>query len=223
MASDLLGVPLTQSAANARPGPIDLSTPLSFETSFRFPLQSTASRREMLIGAAFLLLPGIGWLLNMGHRIMMVHRMLQGQSAWPSWAHPLTLLRHGAVTFGGMVYYYLPGLALVVAGVRLDRAWMLALGAALCVLATIAIPGYMTHYCRRFDVREIYDPFRALSRVRQGGRAYWHAWAIALSALALSFLGLLAAGVGFLVSSVWFWQVAGFGFARVFSPDESEP
>ncbi|MBV9107926.1 MAG: hypothetical protein JO306_00790 [Gemmatimonadetes bacterium] len=204
-------------AATVRPGPIDLSTPLSLETSFRFPLQSTASRREVLIGAALLLLPGVGWLMNMGHRIMLVHRMLHGQSAWPAWTHPLTLLRHGLVTFGGMLYYYLPGLVLIGAGLRLDRAWMLGVGAGLCVLATIAIPGYMTHYCRRFDAREIYNPFRALSRVRQGGRACWHAWAIALTALALSFLGLLAAGLGFLVSSVWFWQVAGFSFARVFS------
>ena len=83
--------------------------------------------------------------------------------------------------------------------------------------ATIAIPGFMTHYCRDFDAAEIYSPVRALSRALQGSAAYWHAWGIALAALALSFLGLLAFGVGFLVTSVWFWQVAGFSFARVFS------
>lgn len=196
---------------------IDLSTPLSLETSFRFPLQSSASRREVLIGAALLLLPGVGWLLNMGHRILMVHHMLHGRSAWPSWGNPLILLRHGVITFGGMLYYYLPGAALVVWGHRAGHPWLVGLGVALCLLATLAIPGYMTHYCRAFDHREIYDPFRALSRVRQGGRAYWHAWGIALTALALSFAGLLAAGLGFLVSSVWFWQVAGFSFARVFA------
>jgi hypothetical protein len=32
-----------------------------------------------------------------------------------------------------------------------------------------------------------------------------------------SFVGLLAFGVGFFVTSVWFWQVAGFSFATVFS------
>jgi hypothetical protein len=36
---------------------------------------------------------------------------------------------------------------------------------------------------------------------------------IALAALACSFLGLLGLGVGFLFSSVWFWQVTGFSFA----------
>ena len=36
-------------------------------------------------------------------------------------------------------------------------------------------------------------------------------------ALALSFLGLWLLGIGFFVTSVWFWQVAGFSFATVFS------
>jgi hypothetical protein len=35
--------------------------------------------------------------------------------------------------------------------------------------------------------------------------------------LLLSFMGLLACGVGFLVTSVWFWQLAGFSFATVFT------
>lgn len=79
------------------------------------------------------------------------------------------------------------------------------------------MPGYMTHYCRSYDAREIFDPFRAFNRILQGGRLYWKAWAIALCALAISFLGLLALGIGFLVTSVWFWQVAGFSFASVFT------
>ena len=111
--SDLPGVPLTDTAANVYSGPIDLSTPLSLATSFRFPLQSTASRREVWIGAALLLLPGVGWLLNMGHRVMMVHRMLHGQSAWPSWTDPLTLLLWAgglfAATFGSYLLGYRQG------------------------------------------------------------------------------------------------------------------
>jgi hypothetical protein len=92
------------------------------------------------------------------------------------------------------------------------------LAAPLLMAATIAIPGYMTHYCREYDMGEIFNPFRALRRVLEGGTAYWKAWVIALAALCLSFLGLLLAGVGFLFTSVWFWQVAGFSFASVFSP-----
>lgn len=197
--------------------PIDLHTPLDLRTSFAFPLQSRESRREVLIGAALLLIPFVGWVLNMGHRIMLVHRMLHGQPAWPAWRNWPQLLKHGLLTFGGMLYYYAPGLLLAAAGYRLGSTPRVAAGAVLLVLATVAIPGYMTHYCRAFDAAEIYNPARALSRALQGGTAYWRAWAIALAALALSFAGLLAFGAGFLVTSVWFWQVAGFSFARVFS------
>ena len=35
--------------------------------------------------------------------------------------------------------------------------------------------------------------------------------------MVLSFLDLLGFGFGFLVTSVWFWQVAGFSFATVFT------
>jgi hypothetical protein len=197
--------------------PITLHTPLDLRSSFAFPLQSARARREVLVGAALLLVPVVGWLLNMGHRVMMVHRMLRGEPAWPSWRNHGELLRHGLVTFAGMLFYYAPGLALLAAAWRTGMPALAAAGGLLLVLATLAIPGYMTHYCRDFDAAEIFNPARALGRALQGGAAYWHAWAIALAALALSFAGLLAVGVGFLVTSVWFWQVAGFSFARVFS------
>lgn len=196
---------------------ITLQTPLDLRSSFAFPLQSARARREVLIGAALLLIPLVGWLLNMGHRVMMVHRMLHGEAAWPSWRNYGELLRHGAVTFAGMLYYYVPGLALLAIAWTVDASALAALGGLLLVLATLAIPGYMTHYCRAFDAAEIFNPARALGRALQGGGAYWHAWWIALAALALSFAGLLAFGIGFLVTSVWFWQVAGFSFARVFT------
>lgn len=196
---------------------ITIRTPLSLRTSFRFPVQTPEGRREVLWGGFLLLaLPGIGWLLNMGHRVAMVHRMIHGQAPWPAWRGYGQLLRHGLVTFAGMLYYYAPGLLAGWAAWRTESVALGALALALAALATIAIPGFMTHYCVAFDAREIFDPFRALSRVAQGGVAYWRAWGIALAALALSFVGLLALGVGFLVTSVWFWQVAGFSFASVF-------
>jgi hypothetical protein len=197
--------------------PIDLTTPLSIGASLRFPLQSPRSRREVWLGAAWLLVPVVGWLMNMGHRIRMVHNLQHGRPAWPAWQDPLDLLKHGAITFAGMACYGAPGVLLVAAGLYWQLSWATALGALLWVGAVIAIPGYMSHYCRELDPREIFDPFRALSRVKQGGVAYWRAWGVVLVAMALSSIGLLAFGVGFLVTSVWFWQAAGFSFATVFT------
>lgn len=208
------------------PQSVDLTTPLSLRTSISFPLQHAQARREVLIGAAWLLVPVVGWLMNMGHRIQMVHNMHAGRPAWPAWNDPAFLLRHGAITFAGMAYYGAPGVGLGAAGLWLESTPLVAVGVLLWVAAVVAIPGYMTHYCRALDPAEIFNPLRALGRVAQGGTAYWRAWGIALTAMALSFTGLLLAGVGFLATSVWFWQVAGFSFATVFTaqlpaPDET--
>ncbi len=179
-------------------GPIDLDTPLGWRSAFAFPLQTRESRREVFIGAALLLLPVVGWLLNMGHRVQMVHNMQNGMCPWPAWRHYGRLLKYGTVTFLGMVEYALPAMAVGVLAWR-RGSWALALVAiGLWLLATVAVPGYMSHYCLRFDAREVFNPVKALRRVAQGGRAYWHAWLIALAALSVSFLGLLGFGVGFL-------------------------
>lgn len=196
---------------------IDLRHPLTLRNSFRFPLQSAASRRDVLIGGLWLFVPVVGWLMNMGHRVRVVHRMHRGEAPWPAWGDPLDLLKHGAVTFAGMVWYGWPGVSLALFGLWLRSRALMTVGAGLWLLAVFAIPGYMSHYCRDFDVREVFDPFRALRRVREGGAAYWRAWGIVLPAMALSFAGLLAAGVGFAFTSVWFWQVAAFSFATVFT------
>jgi hypothetical protein len=196
---------------------IDLRDHLTLARAFRFPLQSAASRRDLVIGGLWLLVPVVGWLLNMGHRIRVVHRMHRGEVPWPAWGDPLDLLKHGALTFLGMVFYGWPGVAVALLGAWLRQPLLLATGVALWLLAVIAIPGYMSHYCKELDPREIFSPFRALRRVHQGGVAYWKAWSIVVPAMLLSFLGLLAGGVGFVFTSVWFWQVAAFCFATVFT------
>ena len=92
---------------------IDLHSKLSFKNSFRFPIQNALARKEVLLGAALVLLPLVGWVLNMGHRIEMVHKMHHGQPAWPSWNSYGRLLKSGIMTFLGMIYYYLPGAVLL--------------------------------------------------------------------------------------------------------------
>lgn len=227
---------------------IDLRTPLSLRSSFWFPLQSSASRRDLLRGAMFLFVPFVGWLWNMGHRIEFVHRMLRGEAPWPAGTAHRRLLRNGLLTFLGMVFYVAPGTLLARTGVGLDAPLLTGVGVFLQAIAVVAIPGYMSHFCVAFDPREIFNPLRALRRVFEGGASYWHAWGIALVALVLSFViafvgwWLLARGcvavwddahpfrsrqslvawavvllAFFNLTSVWFWQVAGFSFATVFA------
>ena len=197
--------------------PIDLRTPLGLRSAFAFPMQTREGRKEIFIGAALLLLPVIGWLLNMGHRVQMIHNMQIGVAPWPAWRQYGRLLRYGTVTFLGMAAYQLPAILCGAMAWRRGSTMLGILAVALSAVAIVAVPGYMSHYCVRFDAREVFNPVRALRRVGHGGRAYWHAWLIALAALTVSLLGLLGFGVGFLVTSVWFWQVAGFSFATVFS------
>lgn len=206
--------------------PIDLRTPLSLRTSFAFPLQTAAGRREVLWGAFLLVaVPGVGWLLNMGHRIAFVRRMQRGLDPFPAFSDPgrpwqevyRELIWDGLVTFFGMAYYHAPGAVLLAAGAWFRSLPLAVAGGVVWLTATALVPGYMTHYCHASDARAIFNPMLALRRVREGGARYWHAWSIAVAALALSFVGFLAFGVGFFVTSVWFWQVAGFSFATCFS------
>lgn len=202
----------------SRWGAIDLSTPLSLRAAFRFPIQSAAARRDLLWGAVLLvLLPGPGWILNMGHRIRVVHQMQNGRVPWPAWSNYPRLFKDGLITLCGMLCYYAPGIALAFGASALRSTILKVLACMLVAAATMAIPGFMSHYCRNLDPAEIYNPLRSLHRCIQGGGRYWQAWSIALCALVLSFVGLLGLGVGFLITSVWFWQVAGFAFAAAFT------
>ncbi|WP_412538029.1 hypothetical protein R8Z50_19430 [Longispora sp. K20-0274] len=195
--------------------PTGLDGPLRLRTSWRFPVADRAARVDVLIGAAWLLVPVVGWLLNLGHRVQVVHHLQHGRPPFPAWGHPARLLRHGLLTAGAMAGHTAPGGLLLAAGLRWDSAPVAVAGGALFVVAVAAIPGFMTPYCRAFDIAELLHPVRSLRRVAACGAGYWHAWAIALISLAASLLGLLACGIGFAVTSVWFWQVAGFGFATV--------
>jgi hypothetical protein len=207
-----IGVFMNQEAES-----IDLRCPLTLRNSFFFPLQSAVSRREIIIGGLWLLVPIFGWLLNMGHRIRFVNNMHNGRPPFPAWSDPLDLMKQGFITGLGMLWYGWPGVTLMGLGYYFNNTFLFVSGFLLWALAVIAIPGYMSHYCKKLDIWEIFNPVRALGRVFQGGLAYWKVWAIVLPTMLLSFVGLLALGFGFLFTSVWFWQVAGFSFATVFT------
>lgn len=197
------------------PHTITLSSPLTLRNAFRFPLQSRASRHDLLIGGLVLLIPFVGWLLNMGHRIAVTHEMINGNNEpWPAWSRPLQLLKHGLITFAGMVLYHIPAAIVIILAQQLNSVPLYALAALLWVLGTCVVPGYMTAYCVSYDAREVFNIPRSIKRVLNARSTYWKAWLITLCAMLTSFAGLLGLGLLFFWTSVWFWQTAAFCFAN---------
>jgi hypothetical protein len=80
------------------------------------------------------------------------------------------------------------------------------------VLGVFTLPGCMTVYACEGDARVLRQPRAAFRRALEHRRVYLRAWGISLAAVSLSFLGLLALGVGFVFASVWSWEVVGYAF-----------
>ena len=86
------------------------------------------------------------------------------------------------------------------------------IGVVFFVLGVFTLPGCMTVYACELDVRVLRNPYRAFRRAWAHRVIYSKAWLIAISAILLSFLGLLLFVGGFFVTSVWAWEVVGYAF-----------
>jgi hypothetical protein len=191
---------------------------LSYRECFRFPVSTPEARRDLLIGGIWLFALPIGWILNLGHRLDVVRRLHAGEIPVFGGFSP-----YGRTFFRGLkpllaiLLYLFPGTAVAWIAYSLPgtaRIVLAALATMLIVIGVFALPGGMTLNAVSDDVSYLYRPDRSLRRAIDGGQKYLHAWRIGLSAVALSFLGLFAVGVGFLFASVWAWQVVGYAFSR---------
>lgn len=197
---------------------IDRTAPPSFRESFRFPIFTPAARRDLLIGGTTLIIPPLGWILNMGHRLDVVYRIYHGQPPYYRGFRPYgkTWIR-GLKAAAAILTYLGPSLACGGAAYLYDLKSLWYVSAPLFMIAIYILPGGMTYNAAFHDISYLYRPDRALARAWEGGRNYVWAWLIALSAISLSFLGLLALGIGFLYTSVWAWMVVGYAFSRALS------
>lgn len=189
----------------------------SFAECFRFPVATRDARRDLLIGGTLLLLTVPGWILNMGHRLTVVSRAWHDDPPYFRGFRPWRqTFRRGLQALTAIVVYLSPASALAVLAWLSwpgRTAWLAAVAAALLFgVGVFALPGGMTHNAVAGDLSYLVRPDRALRTALAGGRAYLKAWLIAASAVALSFVGLTAAVVGFLYTSVWAWSVVGFAF-----------
>jgi len=207
------------------------SDEITFRECFWFPVSTAQARRDVFTGGTLLFTLIFGWIWNMGHRLEVVYRLYHDDPPYfrgfAPWGRTFRL---GLRAFVAIALYQAPGLLLMflalLFSVHGDDWLIYGLGGggfALFAVAVYALPGGMTYNAAYGDMSYLYRPDKALRQALAGGVAYLKAWAISLAAIALSFLGLLAFGVGFFYTSVWAWSVVGYAFSLALLPDLPRP
>jgi len=193
-----------------------------FRECLTFPIATPEARRDLLVGGTVMFTLLIGWILNLGHRLDVVHRLCHGDRPYHRGFAPWgrTFVR-GLKAFTAIATYLCPAALFGTSAFLLGRAgaaftstacWIV--GALFFVWGVYSLPGGMTYNAAYDDITYLYRPDKAFRRALAGGAAYGWAWVIACSAMSLSFLGLLGLGVGFFYTSVWAWTVVGYAFSR---------
>jgi hypothetical protein len=192
---------------------------LTVRDAFLFPVATKEARRDVLIGGLLLALLLIGWILNLGNRLNVVSRLSADDRPYFRGFRPWgRTFRRGSVSFATISGYLAPAGALALLSVWFFRTGSPAAYACGIVavaafgVAVFTLPGCMTVYAVEGDASVLRRPLAAFARVWRHRRTYLFAWWIALLSVGLSFAGLLAAGVGFLFTSVWAWDVVGYAF-----------
>lgn len=191
---------------------IEIRSGLTIKNAFLFPIQNKIARRELLFGALFFAIPPLGWIVNMGHRMNIVHHHHSGAPLWPGWTGWRRILINGCVGALAFFVYMGPGVLLSLLSWLYGFAAGTVVGILLAAVGTFLIPGFMTYYCVAFDIGEIFALRKTLKRIRIGWRSYLKAWGIVLISALISLAGLLVFLVGFFVTTVWNWQVAAYCF-----------
>lgn len=204
-----------------------------------FPVRRRGRRRDMAIGALLLVaLPGVGWVLNLGHRWRVMERLYTDDPPWFRGFTPLggTLARGlGVVAMGGA--YLGPGAIVVAVGLSVEDARsgtaLVGLGFALLLLAFHSFPVAMARFAMSRDVRWLVGHRMAYREACSHGRPYVRMWAITWTAIALSVTPLAAAAavaelagdprawwiaLPTAVLSPWAWSSLGYGFGTIIVP-----
>ena len=196
----------------------------SLRECYRFPLSSPEARRDVLTGGLLVMftLP-IGFIMCMGHRLIVLERLHRGHHpAFFGFSPMSATFRRGLSAVVAICCYLLPGVATVVLALTFDgtaRATLLPTGALLLVAGLFALPGGMTHNALTGDMSILSRPDQALRIAFDGGIPYVKAWVIGWSAVGVAYASLFLLVVPFFFVSVWAWSVAGYAFTRALAPD----
>jgi hypothetical protein len=203
---------------------------LTLRDAFAFPMATKEARKDLLIGGCLLTLLLVGWILNLGNRLNVVSRLGAGDRPYFRGFRPWGYtFKRGCISFATISAYLTPAaffgaLAFWLRQQQMDVGhYSMAMLSALAFgLAVFTLPGCMTVYAVEGDPRALRRPLAAFQRAWTHRRTYFHAWRISLLSIALSFLGLLILGVGFLFTSVWAWDVVGYAFTVAMYSDARE-
>jgi len=164
-----------QRASSSRPPapPRHHAAPPTLRESFLFPLATPEARRDLVTGGLTLLLPPRGWVLNMGHRLDVVHRIYHDAPSYYRGFRPWgrTALR-GLKALTAILVYLSLGACCAALGYLQRSALLGGAGALLLLLAVYVLPGGMTLNAAHDDISYLYRPDRAARRALEGGRAY---------------------------------------------------
>jgi len=203
---------------------------LTLRDAFAFPIETKEARRDLLIGGCLLILLLVGWILNLGNRLNVVSRLGAGDRpyfrAFRPWGYTF---QRGCVSFATISAYLSPAalFGLLAFWCRQQRFAaghysMAGLSALAFCVGVFTLPGCMTVYAVEGDARVLRRPLAAFRRALTHRRTYLQAWRISLLSIGLSFLGLLALGIGFLFTSVWAWDVVGYAFTVAMYSDAKD-
>ncbi len=90
---------------------------LSWRECFSFPIATPGGRRDILIGGLLLFTLIFGWILNLGHRLEVVHRLARGETPYLRGFSPWRLTFWlGMRAFAAIATYLLPAVLLALLG-----------------------------------------------------------------------------------------------------------
>jgi len=219
--------------AAAAPALLSVGSGLTWANAWRFPVQNRQAIRQLLFASVMLAMPPfvIGWLWNMGYRVIMGRRMLLGESPWPGDGTFQEYFHHGRV-IGLATFFYI---VLPVAMCLLIPSPIRWLAAGLWFSTSfLYIPSVLIPYSNDFNVGVVFKPWLGWSMVRLS--SYWKAWVITGGALAVALSPLipiafawtmhgsiltrvaiaLPSAAAFFIANSWLYQVACYAFGSVY-------
>ena len=197
----------------------------SLRDLFGFPLRSRQSRHDIVMGGLlFLLVPFVGWALNLGHRYLVMRRVYRNEPPYFRGFRPILEKARASVIvmWGGLWYLGIAMTMLIpwVVGMRTTATLvLLVMGVVTFAIGLFLFPAAINTFVRDGNATILRRPDQAFAHMRRAGRAYLWAWCVGAASIALSCAAVVLLVVGFFIASAWAWSVIGVAFGCAMTPE----